>query len=288
MSESPPVKLHVPRQDLAEFSVFPLSAEGAAEWAESVPAANIRHAALQLRDAVRELNRVNLPAATRFAVMEALGPGLRVAQANLSRRFLNQALVLPEEPRQLAELAEHLYSAFSTAYTLAAVHAVQRPGASQSLSPARLACESLQRAVEFAGLRMLQAFQLNQPLPQRSWLTLHQLYALGESQQLTRLPVEDPRQRRVTLQDSYLQVLLLGCCKTNQLRQSDLMGIHRGLLEWSPLVDLRREPGGGSGLFTVDLDADHPPVYYTPIAPTAAAGCVWMKTSRCPPTCSTT
>lgn len=267
MSENPPIRLRIPRQDLADFGSFPLSAQGAEQWAQSLPVTDTRRYVAQLRETARDLNRVAMPADLRFDIMEALAPGLQVAATNLSRRFLNQPLVLPEEPRQLVELAENLYSAFSTAYTLVAVHAVQHRDELDEASPARLACQGLQRAIYYTGRRMLQTFQLYQNMEPHGWLTLHQLYALGERQKLAELPVRDREGRQQTLQDTYLQTLLLGCCKANQLRQSDLAGIHRGLRDWSANVRLLARDDEHQCLFVVDLTGDHPPVYHTDSTP---------------------
>src|SRR6056297_2816254 len=118
MSTNTPIKLRIPRQDQEEFTHFPCSAEGAAQWAASLPVANTRLTVARLREAVSELNRAQMPPDTRSAILEALFPRLEVTLANLARRFLNQPLILPEEPRQFSELAENLYSLFSTGYTV--------------------------------------------------------------------------------------------------------------------------------------------------------------------------
>jgi hypothetical protein len=92
------------------------------------------------------------------------------------------------------------------------------------------------------------------------WLTLHQLYALAEAQGLETLPVESSDGGAESILGAYLQVLILGCCKPNQLRQSDLVAIYRGLQDWSGLVTLQKPPSA-PGIFLVNLDSDQPPVY---------------------------
>lgn len=261
-SDTTPARLRVPRQDLDNFDLFPLDAGSARAWARSLSMADTDQSVSRLGEAVRDLNRVAMSPQLRFEVMEALCPSLRVAVTNLSRRFLNQPLVLPEKARQMAEQAEGLHSAFSTAYTLVAVHTIGHGEEPGNGSPARLTCEGLQRAILFAGRRMLQTFQLYQNVEPRVWLTLHQLYALGERQELVRLPVRNPQGQRVTLQDTYLQAALLGCCKANQLRQSDLAGIYRALGKWCSIVNLLDADCAREGLFAIDLDGDHPPMYH--------------------------
>jgi hypothetical protein len=128
------------------------------------------------------------------------------------------------------------------------------------MNAARLVCESIHRAIRFAGLKLLQTFQLYRPVELQGWLALHQLYALAEGQQLCELTVADELYGDGTITACYLHALILGCCKPNQLRQGDLAAIYRGLQDWSTLVQIEQSNGRKS-LFLVDLDSDRPPLY---------------------------
>ena len=260
MSEPTPIKLRIPRQDLAECTVFRASVQDARLWAQNLPIANTKLVVQNLRTAITELNRVDMAPDLRFSIMEELRPSLHVALSTMSRRFLNQALVMPEEPRQMAELADNLYSLAATAYTIVAAHTLQQRDSIYRVNPARLLCEAIHRAMGFAGKKMLQTFQLHQPVQHYGWLELHQLYAMAERQQIADLPVEDKLEGNRTIATIYLQTLILGCCKPNQLRQSDLAAVYRGLQEWSSLIKLQAT-STGEGLFRVDLGSDQPAAY---------------------------
>ncbi len=260
MSNNTPSKLRVPQQDLAACTVFQANAEAAQAWAQSLPVANTQLVVLELRNAISELNRVKMTPDVRFSIMEVLYPGLHVALSTMSKRFLNQPLVMPEEPRQMSELADDLYSLASMAYTLVAVHTLKGPDSITLVNPARLLCESIQRALNFAGRKILQTYQLHQPIQKRCWLELHQLYATAERQQLTGLLVKDEVGGDKTIATTYLQSLMLGCCKPNQLRQGDLTAVYRGMQEWGDLIHLNG-PDNGKGLFLVDLGSDQPAQY---------------------------
>jgi len=260
MVSNAPIKLKIPRQDLQDFSLFQLNARATHTWAQGLPVTNTRSVAQQLRHAINDLNRVELAPEIRYSIMEVLQPNLHVALSNLTKCFLNQPLVMPEEPRQMAELADSLYSMVTTAYTIVAIQAIQQRDTIRGINPARLACEATQRALTFAGRKALQTFQLFQPIELHGWLTLHQLYALAESQQLVNLPVANPLSGGDTITATYLQVLLLSCCKPNQLSQNDMSALYRGLREWSKLA-IVAAPKSGSGLFVVDLNSDQPPLY---------------------------
>lgn len=262
MTDSSPIKLRLPLQDLTTFSSFSLEPEAAQAWAEGLPVTNTRGVVQQLTHALQELNRVELAPHQRFLILEALRPAFNTALHSLSKRILNQPLVMPEEPRQLADMADRLLGLTAIAYSLTAVHALRARDTLADINPARLVCESLYRALDFSGRRILLTFQLYQPVELNSWRTLHQLYSLAERQGLDDLPVTDDNGHGTSITAAYLQPLMLACCKPNQLRQADLAGIYRGLMEWSELVSIGGPELAGA-LFRVDMDADRPPMYST-------------------------
>jgi hypothetical protein len=278
MAESTPIKLRIPDQDLAGFSLFELNEEAAKAWTQSLPVTNTKLVVQQLRQAIGELNRVAISPEVRFDIMEVLRPNLHISLLALTKGFLNQPLTLPEEPRQLSELANTLYGLATSAYTIVAIHTIQQRDRLQGVNPARLVCRALQRAISFVGRKILQTYQLYQPIEPYAWLELHQLYALGERQQLANLPVVDPYSGGETIAEAYLQALMLGCCKPNQLRQNDLGGVFRGLQEWSKYIHLE-DPETGRGLFQVDLSSDKPPVYSSLVADSPVAYGRFIETS---------
>ena len=260
MNSDTPIKLMIPHQDLRTFSLFQLNADAAHTWAQGLPVTNTLSVVQQLLSATGDLNRITLAPEIRYNILEALYPSLNVALSNLSRRFFNQPLVMPLEPRRMAELAHRLHSALVTAYSIVAIETLQQRENVRGISPAYLVCLATQRALEIAGRKVLQTLQLHRPIEINGWLTLHQLYALAERQGLAGLPVRDTLSRETTIAATYLQTVMLGCCKPNQLYQSDLAAIYRGLQDWSSIIRLE-SPGSGKGLFLVDLDSDQPPLY---------------------------
>ena len=272
------IKLKIPPQNLQDFPLFQLNADAAHAWVQSLPITNTHSAAQQLRHAISDLNHVKLTPEIRYNIMEVLQPKLDVALSNLTKRFLNKPLVMPEEPRQMAELAGSLYSTVTTAYSIVAIQAIQQHESIQGINPARLACEAIQRALTYAGRKALQTFQLFHSIELHGWLTLHQLYALADSQQLLDLPVADPLSGGDTIKATYLQALLLGCCKPNQLSQGDMAALYRGLKDWSMLAVVAA-PESGSGLFLVDLDSDQPPLYSSLFTETPGARFRYIDTA---------
>ncbi len=278
MADQAPIKLQLPGQDLDTFDLFELSAEGAHRWVQELPVANPRRSVQQLQQALKQLNRLQLAPGTRFTLLEAMRASILLATSGLSRKILNQPLALPEEARQTAQITDELFGHAATGYALATVHTIQQRDTVRDVNPARLVCEALHRAISFNGQKILQSFLLYQPIELQGWLSLHQLFALGERQQLANLPVVDPLVGDTSIAATYLQPLLLACCKPNQLRQSDIAGIYRGLRDWGGLARID-DPATGKGLFLIDLNSDQPPFYSELFGGAPGAHCRFLDTS---------
>lgn len=278
MSDSIKIRLTLPRQNLTEPSLFRPSPEAAETWIEALPIANTLAIAELLNVALSELNHLQLPPRSRYQILETLRPRVDLALGSLHKKYLNQPLVIPREPGKLADLAEQLLLAAGTAYTIVAVEAIQQREQISDINPARLTCEAIHHALVYCGRRVLQAFQLYRPLPIHGWQVLHQLYALAENQELTDLPLQNQTAGGRSIRATYLQSLVLGCCKPNQLRQSDLESAYHAMTNLSELAILA-PAGASSGLFAVDLASDQPPLYTTLLPGTGGAGYRVIDTS---------
>lgn len=278
MESNRKIRLNIPIQDLPAFTLFPANAAAALGWAQALPVANTDAFVELLSQALDALNRVQLAPESRYDIMEILRPNLDVALSNLAKRYLNQPLVLSAEPQRAADLAGKLYSMASTAYTIVAIETIAQRDAIRETNPARLTCQAIHRALMFAGGKVLQTFQLFRPLEIHSWQAMHQLYALADHHQLADLPVPEPGSGALTIKATYLQALLMGCCKPNHLRQDDLAKLYRGLQQLGALVKLETSQGD-SGLFLVDLDSDQPPVYSAVYNEQRGDGCRYLNTN---------
>lgn len=253
--------LRLPQQDLEACSLFESNPDSVAGWVDDLPLGSPHKAGAQLRTAISELNRVPLSSFERFQLLELIRVPTHSVVAALTRTCLNQPIVLDDDTQLQADLIVDLCSLTATGYTLAAVETIQGNESKGDVNPAKLACESLHRAMVYSGQRILLAYLLYQPVELNCWAGIHQLYALTERQQLARLPVDDPlRGMRSSVVQEYLPPLLLACARPNQLRQHDIAGAYRAFQEWRDLIELQ-DPELGSGLFAVDMQSDQPPAF---------------------------
>ena len=138
------LKFKIPRQDLLALSLFEPDTEAASSWAQSLPLANGTAPARLLVQALNDLNRTPLSPQLRYNIMEVLRPKIDDAQGNLSKRFLNQPLVMPEASQTAAELSDRLLTLSTTAFTIIAIETIQKHKTVHDTHPARRTCQAIQ------------------------------------------------------------------------------------------------------------------------------------------------
>lgn len=228
-------------------------------WVAGLPKANIGETARQLYQALVELNQLITPSDNRLQLLELLRPEVYFVCKQLEKHFLNQAIVLDERPRKVANLCQALQNHLAIGYKLI----ISRLLSQNSSERTPLLTVALQRAVHSLSGPLIRASQLYCPVPEGLWLELHQLYQIAQSRDLHRSRVRDPlacHADGLSVEQSYLVALLLGCARCNQMRQQSIALLAEALEPWSTLVKLQTGTPISS-LFAVAPRQDAPPRY---------------------------
>lgn len=256
---SPHLTLRVPTPHKQSLTFCASTPRDLKRWIAGLPKANIGETARQLYQALIELNQLLTPSDNRLQLLELLRPEVYFVCRHLERHFLNQAIVLDERPRKVANLCQALQNHLAIGYKLIVARAVQ----AQQRERNQLLAVALQRACHSLCAPLIRASQLYCPVPEGLWLELHQLYQIAQARGLHQLKINDPLARHthgLSIEQSYLVALLLGCARTNQMRQSAIARLAEVLEPWSALI--RLQPGDApSSLFAVAPHVDGPPRY---------------------------
>ncbi|MBT8765571.1 molecular chaperone [Metapseudomonas boanensis] len=257
--QSPHLLLRVPTPSKQSLSFCDATPRGLTRWIAHLPKANLGETARQLYQCLAELNQLATPSENRLQLLELLRPEVHFVCLHLERHFLNQAIVLDERPRKVASLCQALQNHLAIGYKLIVVHEAPRPGRER----AQLLTVAVQRAMHSLNGPLIRSSQLYCPAPEGLWLELHQLYQLAQSRQLQGIVVRDPLARHtqgLSVEQTYLVALLLGCARCNQMRQIGIARLAESLEPWSALVTLQRADQPSS-LFAVAPLLDGPPRY---------------------------
>lgn len=259
--QSPHLLLHVPTPRQKSLTFCEPSPREVKRWVAGLPKANIGETARLLYQALVELNQLACPADTRLQLLELIRPEVYYVCHHLERHFLNQAIVLDERPRKVANLCQALQNHLSTGYKLIVAEEIN----STAREPLQRLMTALQRATQSLCGSLIRASQLYCPVPEGLWLELHQLYQIGCNHNLQHLDVHDEQPQQApktsaTLEQTYLIALLLGCARCNQMRQSGIARLAEALKPWCALVKL--QPANlPSSLFAIASLVDGPPRY---------------------------
>ena len=257
--QSPHLLLRVPTPDKQSLTFCDASPRDLKRWVADLPKANLGETARLLYQALVELNQLVASSDTRLQLLELLRPDIYYVCQNLERHFLNQAVVLDERPRKVANLCQALQNHLATGYKLI----ISQEAGNQSRDGQQRLTTALQRAAHSLCGALVRATQLYCPVPEGLWLELHQIYQIGLNQKLQNLAVRDEQARQnisLSLEQTYKTALLIGCARCNQMRQSGIATLATALEPWCQLVTL--QPASlPSSLFAIAPLMDGPPRY---------------------------
>ncbi|MBD1587615.1 molecular chaperone [Pseudomonas typographi] len=228
-------------------------------WIASLPKANIGEMARLLYQGLTELNQLVTSSEVRLQLLELLRPEVYYVCRHLEKHFLNQAIVLDERARKVANLCQALQNHLAVGYKYIVVRLAETSPAERSAVMAI----ALQRAIHALNGPLVRAALLYCPPPEGLWVELHQLYLVAADQKVQHTPVADELAHHIkalTPEQAYLCALLLGCSRCNQMRQNSIGRLAEVLEAWSPLARLRPALAESS-LFAVAPAIDGPPRY---------------------------
>ena len=276
--QNPHLLLRVTTPDKQGLSFCDASPRDLKKWVDGLPKANIGETARQLYQALVELNQLKTPSENRLQLLEILRPDIYFVCKQLEKHFLNQAIVLDERPRKVANLCQALQNHLAIGYKLI----VARLSAQDGRERNQLLAVALQRATHSLCGPLIRASQLYCPVPEGLWLELHQLYQMARSRSLHTIIIRDPQALHtlgLSTEQSYLVALLLGCARCNQMRQSAIARLAEVLEPWSALVNLQAG-NDASSLFAVAPQLDGPPRYISLFGPNELINAVGIDPSR--------
>ncbi len=258
MSNQDTIRLKVPHQELDHSSFFDCEEPAVAQWIAELPMANLGQTTRKLYQALSELNQVRMLPAKRMALLEKLRTPIYYVSKCLTKHYLNQPIMLPEQPRKVAELSHTLHSQLAIGFTLVATH-VAALGKRAGAKPGNLIAAALHRTITDHTLNIQRHYQLYQPVKEKVWHNLHQFYNLAKQHKVLTKKVDDSEYGSSTVENCYQRALLIGSCKPNQLRQEDFLHLFQPLTDWAELCQL--SSAGEDSLFVVDPSGDQAPVY---------------------------
>lgn len=252
--------LRIPEQKTASLSFCDTAPKAFRAWTSQLPMANTGEVSRQLYHAIIEINQLFIAPQQRMQLLELIRGRIHFVCEELSRHYLGMSISLPEKQRKIANLSQALQLHLASGYKICVLELLEngRPGKNR-----KAVAIAIHRAITELASTIVRSHQLYCPSPAHSWLECHRLYRYARDHKLAEYPVDDdslPHRPASTINCCYKRLLLLGCARPNQLRQSELMQVYELLDTWSEFAQCGPEADADS-LFVVKPEKDTPPVY---------------------------
>lgn len=258
----PELELNIitPEQSLAALSFAEPNTAAIDKWKQNLPMANTGEASRQLYQAISELNQLPLAANVRLAILELLRAPIHFVSQQLAKHYLNQSISLPEQQQKVANLCQALGIHLATGYKLVLKDSLANIASEKARK--NFACAAHRTISEYGDI-LVRSYQLYTSAPRGIWQELHSIYHFSDAIGLQKYEIADASNRDMPnsrVDQAYKRILLLSCCRPNQLRQQEIGDVYKALSRWTDYVEFGQEYAD-QAVFVIDLEQDKAPCY---------------------------
>jgi hypothetical protein len=249
--------LNTPTQTQTTLSFCDPTARQLKTWVESLPMANIGETSRQLYHAVIEFNQLKLSDAARLELMDLVRGPIHFVCDQLNNRYLNQGVVLDDQQRKVANLAQALQTHLAIGYKIVIQHMLAQGSIKQKAPLAKAIHRSLGELMP----AILRSYQLYIQTPQGIWQEIHQLYQIASAFNIQLEVIPDPlSKKQLNIQQTYLRICLLGACQPNQLLQRELSDVFTSLSRWAAHLEIE-DVADEKSVLVINPEMDSAPQY---------------------------
>lgn len=233
-------------------------------WIEALPLTNLGDAAHEVFQMLTSINQAELAVSERFKNMELLRRATRHLLAMLDERLGKARLPLDEYHEGIARLVEQLQIKLFVGYKTV-LEQLHSESVASSLMHRGMRLDTLHRLFFLLGQLQLSAYRLYRPQPPYFWREIHGLYHYACSHQLHHKVVANENtdvRPKSSIEEQYLQILLLELAHPYQLKQGEADLVHRWVQLWSGYCDMRPATGtpAADDVFVIAKGNDRPPL----------------------------
>lgn len=252
----------LPEQTLRTLSFCEPTPSHLSEWVTQLPMLNLGESSKQLYHAIIEINQLIINPEARFKLIEIIREPIQRVCRSLTKHYLNQPVVLPPKARKVARLAMAMDNHLMVAYKAVLDDRKKLSQSFLSNKPKKITALAIYHAMSITTRMIVRAYHLYNPVPEKAWHEIHQLYVIAESNRLLDSQIEDNNNQfvhKTNIKDTYKRALMIGCCKANQIRQSDITNIYHATELWTKLSHI--VDGKQQANFIINLNEDSAPIY---------------------------
>lgn len=227
--------LNIPQQTKPGAGSFDTRPKQLEAWLAELPMADTGECARRIYNALREINRLEIPKRDRINVLTSIRePLFNVCQV-LKRHYINQNLPLSPKNKKIAQLAIDLNLEAALSYKVIIEDTWTR---ALTLFNRKDTIKAIHHAMYYLSNTLVASYQIYASPPPNTWVHIHQLYLYAEENGFADLHIKDHSGPVTIIPESsigglYKKILLLSLISPYRLRQDIIERVYNALNEWS-------------------------------------------------------
>ncbi len=242
-------------------------------WLTSLPALDVFTNLNKIHAALHALNRTNLAPGHRLNLLEEYRDSVRLISHELRSRQRINAVPVPRRSKEVINQLRELHMEMANGYKIILVEMQNDKLGSYNRSQYAVATH---RAIRYLTQVLLNAYECYAPVPNGTWLEIHELHAFARRQGIHREPVNDvynTPEPKNTVEHAYKQALLIGLCAPYQLPLQMIHRVDQYLDKWARWARISRSSDDANTQCRFIVHGnDHPGIAASSNLQSAAAG----------------
>ncbi|MEN8169178.1 MAG: hypothetical protein ABFS08_03060 [Pseudomonadota bacterium] len=230
------------------------------QWVEELPLGHIGETSRRLYEMLREVNRLDIPLANRFELMEECATPLHTVLESLERHYTGISFPLPKKSLRAAQLSTGILHEVVIAYQ-AVLNSEENASWFYRMTHTRIWLEAVHRLIYYLNRILCNYRLIHRVVPGGVWLALHQLYWTARDNKRQREKVKLPlTDRPTTTEGEYKRALLLSMIEPQLFNREQMEQVHNNMPMWlerCELVEAEQRSSELSG-YCIRRDADAP------------------------------
>ncbi len=235
------LKISVPRPTPGHTLSIGTRSEEIASWVKALPLFDAATTVQKSLPVLAELNRTELDNALRLHSMQLLTDALRHPIEMIRKKYLAVPLPLTGKHKAASRSIKRLLNEMAHGYKVVICQHIIHP--EQRLSMQEIT-RAIHLSIHFTGRLILDRYLCYESQTPRVWLELAELYRFATTLCVESAPIPVEEGRRTTIEQAYLQILLLVAIHPYRLTQGEASTVYNLMGEWSRHCRITRPPKG--------------------------------------------
>lgn len=250
----------IPEQQPPAENSFDTRAAAVQRWVEELPLGHTGESAKRLYEVMREVNRLDIPLAERFEMMEGISAPLHAVLESLERHYSAMPFPLPKKSVRVAQFSTGILHEVVIAYQ-AVLNSEENASWFYRMTHSRLWLESVHRLVYYLNRILCNYRLIHRSAPGGVWLALHRLYWTARENRRQQEKVKSPlTDLTTTIEGEYKQALLLSMLDPQLFNRAQTAQLLANMPMWQERCELVEAGMRGEELvgYCIRREADAP------------------------------